>query len=140
MSDVNKAIANRFYDEVVGQQQIGLIDEIISEDFVEHEEFPAIPPGREGVKAVFGMFFTAFPDLRLEVGDMVAEGDLVATGMSMTGTHQGEFMGVPETGKSINVSSMEFIRITEGKVTEHWGVTDQAGMMEQLGVMEGPGS
>ena len=134
MSEQNKAVAQRFYEEVVAQRKLELIDELIDENFVEHEEFPGLPPGREGVREFFGMILSAFPNMEFEVGDMIAEGDLVATRMTMSGTQEGEFMGMPATGKSMRVQAMEFLRLANGKVVEHWGVTDQAGMMEQLGV------
>ena len=134
MSEENKARVRRMYDEVVGQRKIEVLDELLGDDFVEHETMPGIPPGREGVKALIGMFLSAFPDMQFELGDIVADGDVVASRMTMTGTHQGEFMGIPATGRSINVNSMEFLRVANGRVVEHWGVTDQAAMMQQLGV------
>ena len=134
MSEENKALVRRMYDEVVGQRKIEVLDELLGDDFVEHETMPGIPPGREGVKALIGMFLSAFPDMQFELGDIVADGDVVASRMTMTGTHQGEFMGIPATGRSINVNSMEFLRVANGRVVEHWGVTDQAAMMQQLGV------
>jgi len=134
MSDTNKALLRRFYDEVIGQGKLDLIDELISPDFIEHEEFPDLPPGREGVKQVFKMFLEGFPDLHFHVKDMVAEGDKVVARLTMHGTHKGPFMGMPPTGKEVFVQAIDILRFTDGKAVEHWGVTDQMSMMQQLGI------
>ena len=75
--------------EVIGQRKIEVLDELLSDDFVEHETMPGVPPGREGVKALIGMFLSAFPDMQFELGDIVADGDVVASRMTMTGRIRG---------------------------------------------------
>jgi steroid delta-isomerase-like uncharacterized protein len=134
-SDTNKAIMERFYDEVVNAGNLDLIDELLSEDFTEHEEMPGLAPGRQGVKEFFGMFRQAFPDVSFATEDMVAEGDTVAARVTVRGTHKGEFMGIPATGKSIEVQAVDFVRFADGIATAHWGVTDMAAMLTQLGVL-----
>ena len=134
MSEENKALVRRAYDEVFGQGRIELIDTLVAEDMVEHEEMEGMPPGREGMKVFVGMMRSAFPDLRVETGAMIAEGDVVASRITMTGTHRGEFMGIAATGNTISVQAMDFLRFADGKAVEYWGVTDQAAMMQQLGV------
>jgi len=134
MSDENKAIVNRFFEEL-NKGNLGVIDTFIADNFVEHEEMPpGTPPGREGVKAFFSMLRGAFPDLRMDVQQVVAEGDLVSVFLAMNGTHNGEFVGIPATGKRVSMPVADLIRFQNGKATEHWGVTDMAGLMQQLGV------
>lgn len=138
-SDRNKAVVQRFYDEVVNGGDPELIDELLSEDFVDHEEVPSISADREGVKTFFAMFRAAFPDMEFTVEQMLAEGDLVAAQARVRGTHQGEFMGVPATGRSIDVQGIDILRFADGRGTAHWGVFDAMAMMQQLGALPGPG-
>jgi steroid delta-isomerase-like uncharacterized protein len=111
------------------------VDEFIADDFVDHEEFPGITPDKEGARQFFMMMRTAFPDLQLEAHEIIADGDLVAARATFRGTHDGEFMGVPATGRQINVNGMDMVRIRDGKATEHWGVMDAMTMMQQLGAI-----
>ena len=134
MSEDNKALVRRFYDEVIGQGKLELIDELVAPDFIEHEEFLDVPPGREGVKQVFAMFLEGFPDLHFHVKDLIAEGDKVVAWVTMHGTHKGSFMGMEPTGKEIFVQVIDILRFADGRAVEHWGVTDQMSMMEQLGI------
>jgi len=138
-SDTNKALLQRFYDEVVNGRNLDLIDELLADDFVEHEKFPGIPPTRDGVKQTFAMFYSAFPDIHFRVDDMVAEGAVVAARVTVTGTHEGEFMGVPATGRSVTVDVMDFVSYRESRGTAHWGVGDMVSLLQQLGVMPPPG-
>lgn len=78
---------------------------------------------------------SAFPDLRMTIEDMVAEGDKVASLLTLTGTHTGEFLSIPPTGKSVSISLQGMVRIQEGKVTEHWGVADGLALLEQLNLI-----
>jgi steroid delta-isomerase-like uncharacterized protein len=139
VSDHNKALMERFYAEVVNEGNLDLIDELLTDDFVEHEDFPGMPPGREGVKWFFGTFKTAFPDGTMTPEAMIAEGDLVAVRISVRGTHQGEFMGVPATGKQVEFQAVDLVSFADGKATAHWGVTDAMALMMQLGAIPGPG-
>lgn len=131
----NRALAQRFYDEVVNEGNLDLIDELVAEDFVDHEGFPGIPnTGPEAVRAVFSMFLAAFPDLQMTVDDMIAEGDKIVARVTMSGTHRGDLMGIPPTNKGFKVQAIDIAEIHDGKLTAHWGVTDQVAMMEQLGL------
>jgi steroid delta-isomerase-like uncharacterized protein len=130
----NKAFARRMY-EAINEGNLDLIDELVSEDFVEHEELPGLPTtGPEAPKAAFGMFLAAFPDFHFTADDMIGEGNKVVVRGTMSGTHQGEFMGIPPTNKSFKIQFIDILEIYNGKGTAHWGVTDQAAMMEQLGL------
>lgn len=131
----NKALQRRFYDEVINGGNLDLIDDLIAEDFVDHEVFPGLPnTGPEATKAGLGMFLAAFPDLHFSADEMIAERDKVVTRGTLSGTHKGEFMGVSPTNKSFEVQFMDIVHIHDGKVTEHWGLADQGAMMEQLGI------
>ena len=85
------------------------------------------------------MLRTAFPDLRFTIEELVAEGDMVAGRLTMSGTHEGPLMGMPPTGRPVRQDHMHCVRFEGGKAVEHWGVRDDLGMMRQLGVVAGPG-
>ena len=86
------------------------------------------------------MMRNAFPDARMDVDDLIAEGDKVAARLTMSGTQRGEFAGIPASGKSMSVTTIDIIRFKNGQVVEHWGATDSAKIMEQLGAIPAPGS
>jgi len=134
MADV-KALMHRFYDEVVNAHNLDAVDDMVSANFVEHEVFPGLPNDASAVKAFFGMMFEAFPDLRIEATDLIAEGDKVVSRCTMSGTHKGTFMDIPATGKRFEIAAIDIIRFEGEKAAEHWGVTDQMAMMQQLGVV-----
>jgi steroid delta-isomerase-like uncharacterized protein len=138
VSDANKAVMERFYAEVVNAGNLDLIDELLTDDFVEHEEFPDMTPDREGVKHFFGMFKGAFPDATFTPEQVLAEGETVAARIRIRGTHQGEFMGIPATGKQIEVQAIDIVSFADGKATAHWGVSDMMALMMQLGAMPAP--
>ena len=139
-TEQNKASMRRFMEEVFNRGNVSLVDELIAPDFVEHEELPpGMPPGREAVKAFFTMFRSAFPDLKVTVDDMIAEGDKVVVRSTWSGTHKGEFMGIPPTGKSVSFGVTDTVSIAGGKLVEHWGQMDTFGVLHQLGVIPAPG-
>ncbi len=138
-TEQNKALVRRL-EEVFNRGNISLVDELFAPDFVEHEELPpGIPPGREAVKQLTTMFRSAFPDFKATIDDIVAEGDKVVIRQTWSGTHKGEFMGVPPTGKSVSFGVIDIVRIAGGKLVEHWGQMDMMGMMQQLGAIPTPG-
>ena len=130
----------RLYDEAINAGNLELIDELVDENVVEHEELPpGFPPGREGVKQFFRMAIEAFDGFHLQVEDIIVEGDKGVARVTMRGTHVGEFMGVSATGKKIEVPVIDIFRFADGKVVEHWGVMDALAMMQQLGAIpDGP--
>ena len=135
----NKALVRRFVDEVQSAGNIDAIDELCSPEFVNHSAPSGMPQNREGVKQVTAMFRQAFPDSYFTVEDMIAEGDKVATHKTFHGTHEGEFMGMPPTGRRVSMELIDIVRISEGRVVEHWSMGDNLGMMQQLGVIPRPG-
>ena len=131
MSEEHKAIARRFYSSI-SAGNLDVIDQFVAADVVEHEEFPGLSSGRDGVRQMFEMMRAAFSDFTMTIEDIMAEDDRVVVRARMSGTHRGDFMEIPATGKRINVPFADFVRFEGGKVVEHWGVTDTGVMMEQL--------
>jgi steroid delta-isomerase-like uncharacterized protein len=112
---------------------------ISDDDFVEHEASPGLEPTKAGVLQFFAMFRSAFPDLRFEPEQFFTNGETVAVYYRATGTNSGEFMGMPATGKSIDVHALDIVRFgDDGKAREHWGLFDAMTMMQQLGVVPAP--
>ena len=129
------ATIRRMYD-LLSAGDIDGFGDLIADDFIEHEETPGLEPTKEGVKQFFHMYRAAFPDLRMEPQDVVASGDKVVARARATGTNQGEFVGMPATGKSVDVQLIDIIRFgDDGLAREHWGVFDALGMMQQLGAI-----
>jgi len=138
-TEQNKALVRQMVEEMFNRGNIGRADEFLAPDFVEREELPpGIPRDREGVKQLTAMLRGAFPDFRATIDDMVAEGDKVVMRMTWRGTHKGEFMGIPPTGKSVSFGVIDIIRIAGGKFVEHWGQMDTMSLMQQLGAIPTP--
>jgi steroid delta-isomerase-like uncharacterized protein len=138
MADL-KALAQRMYDEAINGGNLDLLDEVMADDFVEHEALPGMPADREGPKQLFHMVRAAFPDFRMRVEDMIAEGDKVVARLRLLGTHKGDFMGVPASGEVIDISAIDILQFRGDHIIAHWGVTDMAAMMEQMGASAPPG-
>ena len=136
-SDI-KTLTRRIYDEVFTGGNLELIDEHFDEDFVEHEEFPGLPPGREAVRYFVTATQEAFADFMVNVEDVIAEDNKVAARVRFSGTHKGEFMGIPATGNKVDFQVIDILAFRDGKATEHWAVSDQLAMMTQLGIIEPP--
>lgn len=138
MTEQNKTSFKRLYEEVFNQGNLDVASELIGSNVVEHQQQPGVDPdaaGPELVKQIARFYRSAFPDLNIAVEDLIAEGDRVAARVTIMGTHQGELMGIPPTGKRVEVSSIDIIRFEDGKAAEHWGETDIMSMMQQLGVV-----
>jgi steroid delta-isomerase-like uncharacterized protein len=132
MSDQNKAVARAIFD-AFNSGDLDSLDDVVAPHSVDHDPYnPFREEGREGLKKVIGMYRQAFPDLQITVDDQIAEGDKVVTRWTATGTHQGELMGSPGTGKTTVVSGIGIDRIDNGQVVEAWGYWDALGMMQQL--------
>ncbi len=130
-------LIKRFYEDVIASGDLALVDQLTIDDLVDHEEgLPGQPAGREGVKFFVGKMREAFPDIRVKsVEPTMTDGNLEAARVILTATHQGELMGVGATGKTVEFESIDIIRIEDGKVAEHWGVTDTMSLMQQLGAI-----
>jgi steroid delta-isomerase-like uncharacterized protein len=138
MSEQSKTIVRRLLEDAFNGRDVTVIDDVVAFDFTnQHPPFPGLPPGSEGIKQVFRVFWSAFPDVRATIEDLVAEADKVAAFATLEGTHEGELAGLPPTGRRVHVPVIEIFRVSDGKIRERWGVVDQMGLMQQLGVLPG---
>jgi len=129
------ASIRRLYD-LINAGDIDGLGRLLADDFVEHEEVPGIPPTKAGVVQYFQMLLAAFPDMHMNVEDVIVSGDKAVARVRVTGTHQGEFMGMPATGKSVAMNLIDIGRFgDDGLAREHWGVADQLALLQQLGAI-----
>jgi len=132
------ATLRKMYDRINAHDVDGFL-EYLAEDFLEHEVTPGLAPTKDGVRQFFTMYMAAFPDLRFEAEDVIASGDKVVSRARATGTQKGDFMGMPATGKSVDVQLIDIVRFADdGLALEHWGVFDALTMMQQLGAIPEP--
>lgn len=139
----NKATLTRFQDALSsGDWEIisNTIDEVVQPDALIRTPLPIEATGAELLKEVFGRLLRAFPDLHITIEDMIAEADKVVARDTVTGTHQGEYMGLPPTGKSITYNEIFICRFADGRIAETWGVVDVLSQMRQLGAIPGGAS
>ena len=134
MSEQNKAVFEKLMS-ALNAKDMATMESLIADDFVDNDAMPGMAPGRQGMIDMMGMFIGAFPDLNVVVEHWVAEGDLVVGVMTTKGTQTGEFMGMPASGKKFSVREMHMVRVANGKMAEHWGLSNEMSMMQQLGLM-----
>jgi predicted SnoaL-like aldol condensation-catalyzing enzyme len=135
----NKAIARRWSEELWGQGNLAVADEIIAPNYIRHDPgdpFPAVGP--EDVKRIVTMLRAMLPDMRIVVEDMVAEGDRVVSRYTSTATDTQGYMGHPPTGKVIHTIGMQLFRFAGDKIVESWAVRDDLGILRQLGLAPSP--
>jgi predicted ester cyclase len=137
-TEENKALIRRFVEEIFNQRNVDAIDRYLADTYVDHVVPPGFPPTRAGFKQLISMFLTAFPDFHYTLEDEIAEGDKVVSRLTARGTQQGEFMGMPPTGKQAAWTEIHIGRLAAGKLVEHWGEQDNLGMLQQLGVIPPP--
>jgi len=125
----------RIYD-LINAGDIDGFGRLLADDFVERDDLPGFPPTRDGVIQYFRMLRASFPDMRMVVEDVIAGGDKAVARVRMTATHTSPFVGIPATGKQVQVSLIDIIRFgDDGRAREHWGIVDQLSLMQQLGVI-----
>ncbi len=138
-AEKNKDVVRRLYGLFEEGNIDEQIDELLAPNYVNHSPgTPDQPTGPEGIKAVLSMFRSGIPDLRLVIDDMIAEGDKVAVRYTLEGTHEGELFGVPPSGQRVSIESFTVERVSDGRIREHWRVTDTLDMMQQLGAIPVP--
>jgi len=136
-----RELLQRFIDDVINAQDLdGALVEMVAEDFVELNPLPGQGPGRAGLGGVLSMMFAGFPDLRWTLHDTLVEGDRVMGFSTWTGTHEGEFMGIPATGRAATVEAWTIDRYRDGILVESRIIMDVAGLLGQLGVLPAPGA
>jgi steroid delta-isomerase-like uncharacterized protein len=136
MSEQNKTLARRWFDDLFSRADLDAAEEILSADFLDHLTHED-ERGLEELKHYVTIYRSAFPDIQDTVQDIVAEGDKVVVRWTSRGTHQGEFMGFAPTGREVTFTGMRLFRIAENKIAESWVNIDERGLQEQLGIVPG---
>jgi steroid delta-isomerase-like uncharacterized protein len=138
MSAANKEVILAFIEEVLNQGRFERMDELVHENFIELDPLPGQQQGREGLKAVLVGFRAAFPDIHWTVAEMISEGDRVVTRFTWTGTHRAVFLGVPATGRRVEVKGVVIDRLESGKMADSRILMDTLGLLQQLGALPAP--
>ncbi|MEO5890123.1 MAG: ester cyclase [Ferruginibacter sp.] len=134
-TEENKKFMNSFIQEVINKKNLNAANDLVAEDFTEHIPFPGQEPGREGLKFVLNLMFSGFPDMEWTVQEQIAEGEKVVTRFTWTGTHKGEFMGIPPTDKKVEVWGVVIDVVRNSLFSESRIIMDNIGLLQQLGVM-----
>ncbi len=140
-TETNKRLARRFFAEVVDGRQLAVAAELFVADYQHHD--PGLPPELQGSREVYinhlPMYTIAFPDMHVAVDRMVADDEEVATHWTLTGTHNGNLMGMPPTGTPVHVSGITIQRTAGDRIVEGWTIFDTLGLLQQIGVVPAPG-
>ena len=131
----NKDIVRR-YQEIYNTNDLDRLTEVVSEDLLTPNIVPGIPQGLEGAKVAHRLMLAGFPDYQTVIEDLIVEGEKVTARIRMTGTHTGEFMGIPATGKRVEFTGIYIARISNSKIVEHWGEEDGVSLLQQLGALK----
>ena len=137
-TEQNKSLTRRFFD-AFDAGDLTSAESVFAPDAVVHNVGAPDPLNLAGFKQLGALFLAAFPDGKHTIEDVISEGDKVITRATYRATHTGDLMGIPPTGKQVNVSAMIIDQIADGKIVETWRMFDQMGMMQQLGVIPTPG-
>jgi steroid delta-isomerase-like uncharacterized protein len=138
MSGTNKEVIQAFLEDVLNQGRLERANDLVKENFAELDPLPGQEQGREGLKAIIHVLRTAFPDMHWVVKEMVAEGEKVVTRFVWTGTQRGAFLGIPATGRSVEVKGVVIDRLEDGQMADSRILMDTMGLMQQLGVIPAP--
>lgn len=130
----NKQIVRR-YQEIYNSNDLERLTEVVSEDLLTPKIMPGMKPSLEGGKQVHRTTLIGMPDWHTAINDLIAEEDKVVARITMTGTHTGDFWGIPATGKRVEFTGIYIVRIAGGKIVEHWGEEDGVSLLRQLGVL-----
>jgi len=128
----NKNIVRR-YQEAYNKNDFDALAELVAADVLTPNIISGMPPGLEGAKVVHQTTLIGMPDYHTVIEDLIAEGDKVAARVTMTGTHTGDFWGIPPTGRRVNLTAIYIVRIKDGKIVEHWGEENGMTVIKQLG-------
>lgn len=137
MTESNKQVIRRLFDDVLNGGKLGLLDTLVGAAYVDHSPASGQAPGTAGVKAKVAALRAGFPDLRFTLEELVGEDEVVAARYHWRGTHRGSFLGIPPTGRTVLVRGMDFYRLRDEKIVEHWDIVDDLGMLTQLGDLDG---
>ena len=136
----NMAIVTRLWDDIYSNGEVDLVDEVMANEYLNHDLLPGEEPGAEGVRQFVLNLRSAFPDLRFAVEQMVAKDDMVVTRWLATGTHEGDFLAIPASGRRMSATGMTMHRLEDGVIVEGWTNWDALTMLTQIGVLSPPGS
>jgi steroid delta-isomerase-like uncharacterized protein len=136
-TSTHTSVVRRIFVEGFNQNRPEVFDELLGPDYVNHD-LPTPAAGPEGFKQVIAAYLTAFPDMQVVVEDVLAEGDRVVTRGRLTGTHRGEFMGIPATGRQVSIPYIDIWRLEGGRAVDNWVQLDRLGMLQQLGGVPAP--
>jgi steroid delta-isomerase-like uncharacterized protein len=129
-------LARRYFEEVWNQGKVDVLDELLSPAYVNHTPSAGQPrPGPDGLKPIVLAIRRAFPDLHYRIEDVIVSADAVVIRTTMTGTHEGDLFGLPPTHRKIRVTQIQIERVRNGRIVEHWRVTDELSLMRQLGAL-----
>jgi len=128
-----KAVVRRNTDQVQGQGDFALFDELFADDFVDHTPQPGTTPDKAGVRILYKRLRDAFPDFRPEIHWQTVDSDVVTTFKIYHGTHLGDFLGIAPTGKTVQFETVDAMRVSDGRITDHWGVANLYSVLQQLG-------
>ena len=132
----NRRLIERYFGDVWSRGDVDVLDDLLDPAYVNHTpSTPDPPPGPAGLKPIVRAFRSAFPDLRFTIDDVVVTPDHVVARVTMTGTHLGSLFGLPPTGRRVEVSQINIERVRDGRIVEHWRVTDELALMRQLGAV-----
>lgn len=135
----NERLGRRYFEDVWNEGRLDVLDELLAPTYINHTpSVPNPPPGPEGLKPIVRAIRTAFPDLHYEIEDLIATEDRIVMRVVMTGTHLGDLFGLPATGRRVRVNQINIERIENGRIAEHWRVTDELKLMQQLQAQDGP--
>jgi len=131
----NQQLIRNYFNEVWNKGNLDLLDELLNPNYLNHSSsIPDSPPGPGGLKPIVSAMRIAFPDLHYTIQDLIVTDDRVVARVKMTGTHTGDFFGIPPTNKKISVNQINIEYIENGRISEHWRITDENTMMNQLGL------
>ena len=133
-TEQNKMLARHLFEETWNSKNLAVLDEMVAPNFVFHNSVQTFY-GPEGFKQFAATYHTAFPEAHFSIEDVIAEGDTVVLRWTARGTHSGELLGIPPSGKQVTVSGMTITLISNGKSVESWGEFDALGMLQQIGVI-----
>ena len=136
-TDANKQVVRRFYEEVLNSGNSGLLNDLAVEDYAEHDMLPGQGMGLAGLGDRVTMLKTAL-DPRFTIEDIIAEGDKVVVRWTNSGSHVGNFLGIPPTGKNFTIAGIDIYRMKDDRMAEHWHVIDQLALLHQLGLIPSP--
>jgi steroid delta-isomerase-like uncharacterized protein len=136
LEERNKELIRRMHVELIEERHLDRVDEFFAPNFVSHNQPPGLAPGVDGVRRFFSLFADALPDLTVTIDVELAERDLVALRTTTRGTHRATLLGIPASGRRLEIDGTDIVRIEGDRIVEHWGLTNTVGLIQQVGRMD----